>query len=78
MKNTLHMFTGLHTGVKIPFALDKFAGAEPVSFQETGGTILYGVGIPQAGIQVKEPLSQVNEIVSAWFQTNYAGSTARN
>lgn len=75
MKNTLHMFTDLNTGLKIPFALDKFTAAKPIGPNESLGTELFGVGIP-GGITIKETLPVVNEVVSQWFQT--AGSVARN
>lgn len=80
MKNTLQMFTDLHTGFKIPFALDKFSGAQTVGPAESSGTILYGVGLPHTGVEIKETLSTVNEIVAAWYQNSYAGpgSNARN
>ncbi len=69
MKNTLHTFTALDTGLRIPFCLDKFTVALPVSGDVNGGSILYGVGITQ-GIMIKETLGQVNEAVSAWYANN--------
>lgn len=78
MKNSpLYMFTALNTGLKIPFALDKFSGAIPVGKTDGAGTILYGVGIPHTGIYVQETLAQVNELVNAWFQVNGPGVVGR-
>lgn len=78
MKTALYMFQGLNTNTKIPFALDKFSSAQPIAGQDLGaGTILYGVGIPHTGVYVKETLTQVNEIVGAWFQNNAVGGAAR-
>jgi hypothetical protein len=75
-KNSLHMFTALNSGLKIPFALDKFTTALPVTASPTGGTILYGVGIP-AGIQIQEPVAQVTELYNEWFKNNAVGAAGR-
>lgn len=77
MKNSLHMFTSLNTGLKIPFALDKFTSALPVTTNAGGGSILYGVGIPHTGIQIQEPVAQVTELYNEWFKSNVAGVAGR-
>lgn len=76
MKNSLHMFTALNTGIKIPFALDKFTTALPVTTTPAGGSLLFGVGIP-AGIQVQEPVNQITELYNEWFKSNAAGVAGR-
>jgi hypothetical protein len=76
MKNTLHMFTDLNTGLKVPFALSKFTTAQPLGASpEAGGTIIYGVGVPN-GIRIQESLLKVNEVVKNWHEI--AGSAATN
>lgn len=71
MKSSLHLFTSLNSGLKIPFALERFTAAESVSTNVNEGTILYGVGIP-AGIRIHEPVTQVTELYNEWFKSNGA------
>lgn len=76
MKNSLHMFTQLNTGLKIPFAFERFTAALPVGTNPTQGTILYGVGIA-SGIQVQEPVALITEQYNEWFKSNVAGVAGR-
>lgn len=76
-KNSIVMLTALQTGIKFPFALDKLSAALPAAQHADGGTILFGVGIPQTGILVKETATQVNDYYGEWFKSNVAGTVGR-
>lgn len=67
MKNSIHMFTGIQSGLKVPFNLDNFTGALPIGKTGNEGTILYGNGLPEAGISVVESVHAVTEAVTPWF-----------
>lgn len=76
MKNSLHLFTAMNSGIKFPFALEKLTAALPIASTVNGGTILYGVGVAQ-GIQITETPEEVTGLYNDWFKSNAAGVAGR-
>ena len=76
MKNSFHTFKQLNSGLSIPFALANLTAAVPITKEPTGGTMLYGVGIP-GGIAVQEPVEAVIGLYNTWFKDNAVGLAGR-